>query len=95
MYTAKLPLIPLADDLLSVPGKNTVEAMRIGTDTGAGGAVREILEQFRQIQSGLRVVFCGGDSAFFAPLFPEAERYGADFTLKGLAHTFCMCRKNK
>ena len=94
-YTAKLPLIPLAEDLLSVPGKNTVEAMRIGTDTGAVGAVREILEQFRKMQPGLRIVFCGGDSAFFAPLFPEAEVFGSDFTLKGLAHAYCVCRKNK
>ena len=94
-YTAKLPLIPLSDQLLSVPGKNTVEAMRIGTDTGAVGAVREILGQFRVLQPDLRLVFCGGDSAFFAPLFPEAEVYGADFTLKGLAHAFRVCCEHK
>lgn len=94
-YTAKLPLVPLADELHPVPGKNTVEAIQIGTDTGVVGAVREILGQFRCIEPGLRVVFCGGDSSFFAPCFPDAEFFGADFTLKGLAHALQVCRKYK
>lgn len=94
-YTAKLPLVPLTDSMLSVPGKNTVEAIQIGTDTGVVGAVREILGQFRMIEPGLRVVFCGGDSPYFQSSFPEAEFYGSDFTLKGLAYALKMCRKLK
>lgn len=92
-YTAKLPLVPLAESILSVPGKNTVEAIQIGTDTGAVGAVREILTQLQKLEPGLRVVFCGGDSRFFRTFFPDAEFYGSDFTLKGLAYAMQMCRK--
>ena len=94
-YTAKLPLVPLTDTMIPVPGKNTVEAIQIGTDTGAVGAVQEILEQIRKIEPGLRVVFCGGDAPFFRSSFPEAEFYGSDFTLKGLAYALMMCRKLK
>lgn len=94
-YTAKLPLVPLTEVELPVPGKNTVEAIQIGTDTGAIGAVREILTQFRKLEPGIRVVFCGGDAGFFRAIFPEAEFYGADFTLKGLAHAMQVCRKLK
>ena len=94
-YTAKLPLVPFKDSMLSVPGKNTVEAIQIGCDTGAVGAVREILSQFRQTDPGLRVIFCGGDSPFFRNAFPDAEFYGSDFTLKGLAYALKMCRKLK
>ena len=94
-YTAKLPLIPMADKVHPVPGKNTVEAIRVGVDTGVIGSVREILEQFKQMEPGLRIVFCGGDSPYFADSFPEAEFYGGDFTLKGLAHIFQLCRKDK
>lgn len=84
-HTAKLPLIPFFSEIPEIPGRDTVEALRIGTDLGAVGAVREILAGFGKKYPGLRVVFCGGDSAFFLPFFPGAEGCGPEFTLKGLA----------
>ena len=92
-YTAKLPLVPFSREPLPIPGNNTVEAIQIGTDIGVIGAVREILEQFRNKVPELRVIFCGGDSPWFLPYFPEAEAFGSDFTLKGLALAF-QCRNN-
>jgi type III pantothenate kinase len=92
-YTAKLPLVPFPDQVPEFPGRNTVEAIQIGTDSGAVGAVREILEQLRAKEPELRVVLCGGDAPFFHPYFPEAECYGSEFTLKGLAYAMNVCRR--
>ena len=91
-YTAKLPLIPMFDNIPDVPGRNTVEAIRVGTDLGAIGAVREILERLRVSAPDLRVVFCGGDAGFFQPYFPGSECCDSSFTLQGLAYLIKQCR---
>ena len=91
-YTAKLPLVSFPEQVPGVPGKNTVEAIQIGVDLGAVGAVREILMEFLKKEPDLRVVFCGGDSCYFHSCFPNTECFGSDFTLKGLAFAWTNCR---
>lgn len=94
-HTAKLPLVPFYPDIPEVPGKNTVEAIRVGTDLGAAGAVEAILGQFRRRNPDLRVVLCGGDSAFFLSRLGKVEHYGAEFTLMGLARACRMRRSSE
>ncbi|MBO4633682.1 MAG: type III pantothenate kinase, partial [Lentisphaeria bacterium] len=48
-HTAQLPLIPLSDTLPVLPGKNTADALRIGTDGAAAGAVRDLICQWREM----------------------------------------------
>ena len=48
-YTAQLPLIGITDLIPAVPGSNTVDAMLIGTDLAAVGAVREILVSLEKL----------------------------------------------
>ena len=66
-YTAQLPLIGITDLIPAVPGSNTVDAMLIGTDLAAVGAVREILVSLEKLfpAGTLRRVACGGDRHFF------------------------------
>ncbi len=84
-YTAQLPLIDMTDVLPSVPGSNTVDAMRIGTDLAAVGAVREILAAVEKLfpAGTLRKVACGGDRRFFLKHL-SLEDGGDDFTLQGI-----------
>ena len=91
-HTARLPLVPFPEQDPAFPGRNTVEAIQIGTDLGAVGAVREILQGLQEKIPGIRVVFCGGDGGYFHSFFSETELYGSDFTLKGLAHAMRLCR---
>ena len=91
-HTARLPLVPFSESVPEFPGNHTTAAIQIGTDTGAVGAVREILNSLQKKVPDVRVVFCGGDAPFFHRYFPESELYGSDFTLKGLARVMQVCR---
>ena len=91
-YTAKLPLVPFYPEIPQIPGRNTTDAIRIGTDSGAVGAVESILAKFRTEYPGLRVVLCGGDAPFFRPHLGPLEFCGSEFTLKGLAYAYSRCR---
>ena len=84
-YTAQLPLIGITDLIPAVPGSNTVDAMLIGTDLAAGGAVREILVSLEKLYPAgtLRRVACGGDRHFFMEHL-ALEDGKDDFTLRGI-----------
>ena len=84
-YTAQLPLLDLTDSLPEIPGANTCDAMRIGTDLAAIGAVREILSALEKqfFQTSLRKIACGGDRHFFLK-YLELEDGGNTFTLRGI-----------
>lgn len=82
--TAQLPEVPLDGGIPEHPGRNTVEAIRLGVDGGAVGMVREVC---RRLSSGLEVrsiVLAGGDAAFFAQYFPEWSVAPEEFTLHGV-----------
>ncbi len=84
-YTAQLPLIDLSADLPSIPGANTKDAMRLGTDLAAIGAVRELISAMRELSSRpLRIVACGGDRAFFLNHLKHLEDGSDFFTIRGI-----------
>ena len=85
-HTAQLPLIPLSDELPVLPGLNTADALRIGTDRAAAGAVRELIREWRQLcaPAPLRVVACGGDRHFFLKNINGMTDGGDHFTVRGI-----------
>ena len=85
-HTAQLPLIPLSGELPALPGLNTADALRIGTDRAALGAVRELIREWREMCSPdpLRVVACGGDRHFFLKYIDGMTDGGDLFTIRGI-----------
>ena len=59
--------------------------MAFGIDRGAVGTVRELVDAARK-NGARRIVFCGGDGAYFQAAFPGTEAGGEDFTLRGVAY---------
>ena len=91
LYTSKLPLVELADDLPPCPGANTADAIRMGTDAAAIDAVAGFLARVEKMLGCHPTVFaCGGDRAFFlrAPELVGMTDGGDDFTLRGVERTF-------
>lgn len=81
-HTALLPLIPFTENVTKLPegaGKNTLEAMLLGTDKACIGAVKEILQHlYRDLSQKypgrkIRLCACGGDRKFFLQAIPEME----------------------
>jgi len=91
LYTSKLPLVDLADELPPCPGANTVDAIRAGTDAAAVDAVGGFLARLEK-RLGCRptVYACGGDRTFFlrAPELTGMMDGGDDFTLRGVERIF-------
>ena len=85
-HTAQLPLLPLYDAIPPLPGQNTVDAMRIGTDGAAVGAVRSLIDQWKNVcePAPLRIVACGGDRAFFLNHLEGVTDGGDYFTVSGI-----------
>ena len=85
-HTAQLPLLPLYDVIPPLPGQNTVDAMRIGTDGGAIGAVRSFIDQWKNLCAAepLRIAACGGDRAFFLNHLEGVTDGGDFFTVSGI-----------
>lgn len=85
-HTAQLPLIELSETLPDLPGLNTAEAMRIGTDRAALGAVRELIRQWRGLcaPETLQVTGCGGDRKFFLKYLDGVNDGGDFFTVGGI-----------
>ena len=82
--TAQLPEIPLSEKMPSAIGRNTVDAISFGVDTGIVGSVRQWLELLRRTYPELTVILTGGDAGFLAPEFPEAVLADEFFTLHGI-----------
>ena len=85
-HTAQLPLLPLNDSLPDLPGRNTADAMRIGTDSAAVHAVRGLILAMRELCSPetLRIVACGGDRKFFLKYIDGMSDGGDFFTVRGI-----------
>ena len=85
-YTAKLPET-VTSCVPSFPGNNTVDAIDLGTDCAALGAVRELLRRMELAYPGvpIRRVACGGDAGFFLREIPGFELADELFTLRGIA----------
>lgn len=89
-YTAKLPLTSLTAAVPVFPGNNTVDAIDLGTDCAAIGAVRELIRRMEAEFPGqkIRRVACGGDAPFFLRELPDFERADELFTLHGVAELY-------
>jgi len=85
-HTAQLPLIPLSDSLAELPAENTVDAMRIGTDSAAVHAVGGLIHSIREYcaPGSLRIVACGGDRKFFLKHIGGMSDGGDFFTIRGI-----------
>ncbi|MBR4254146.1 MAG: type III pantothenate kinase [Lentisphaeria bacterium] len=91
LYTSKLPVVELADELPPCPGANTVDAIRLGTDAAAVDAVAGFLARVEKMLGCRPTVYaCGGDRAFFlrAPELAGMTDGGDDFTLRGVELLF-------
>lgn len=92
-HTAQLPLILMSrysDDLTA--GTCTADAIRFGVDTGAVGAVKEVLERVVKNfpEKFLTVVAVGGDSEFFKRAITALEIRDNKYTLYGIAKAWEM-----
>ena len=85
-HTAQLPLLPLYDTVPPLPGMNTVDAMRIGTDGAVIGAVGALIGQWKKscAPESLRIVACGGDRSFFLKNLDDLSDGGDYFTVRGI-----------
>lgn len=85
-HTAQLPLLPLYDAVPLLPGQNTVDAMRIGTDGAVIGAVQSLIVQWQKhcAPETLRVTACGGDRPFFLKHISGLADGGDFFTIRGI-----------
>ncbi|MBO4303860.1 MAG: type III pantothenate kinase [Lentisphaeria bacterium] len=91
-HTALLPLLPLTESLSQLPsgaGKNTKEAMLLGTDLACLGGVKEVLSGIRKDLERkypgkpVRFCGCGGDRKFFLEALPFLEEVPF-LTLQGI-----------
>ena len=85
-HTAQLPLLPLYDTVPPLPGLNTVDAMRIGTDGAVIGAVQFLIGQWKKscAPDSLRIAACGGDRCFFLKNLDDLIDGGDYFTIRGI-----------
>jgi type III pantothenate kinase len=77
-FTQRLPLIQRTPEIGPLAGRNTAEAIRSGVLHGTVAELNGIIDAYRQHSPALKVVFCGGDAAFFetnlkAPIFVVPE----------------------
>lgn len=92
-HTAQLPLIGLSGSVPALPGRNTVDAMRIGTDRAVLGAVRGLICDWQALcaPSPLRIAACGGDRQFFLDHIGGMDDGGETFTAGGIRKLWDWC----
>lgn len=95
-YTAQLPLVSLKIPPPNGPGVATGDQMILGIDSGAVGAVKELIEIMRKSVNGhLNLLATGGDANFFIKNISGIEYAGDNFTLKGILiawETYSKCK---
>jgi type III pantothenate kinase len=84
--TAALPRVSPSGGEVRVPGTSTEECMRGGVLFGAAGAIERILEEYRRIEGGPRVVVAtGGAWPLIEPYMTTPCEHVPDATLIGAA----------
>ncbi len=86
-YTAQLPFLPVDDIKAKTFGWNTPDAIRLGTDFGLIGAVKEFVIQTKK-ELGVtdcQVFVTGGDAKILLENIEGLVAVSADFTLLGIA----------
>jgi type III pantothenate kinase len=92
-YTAQLPFIPIHKKNTELFGRNTEDAIMMGTDLGVIGAVKEFIRIARDKVNTekLEVLIGGGDSDILLDNIEGVKRAPKDITLRGIASIW---RKN-
>lgn len=88
-FTAKLPLVELAQDTPTSLGDSTVACMRSGAFWGCVAEMEGIIENMKREKGEMKVLICGGDADRFesmikAPIFaiPELVLIGLNAILE-------------
>ena len=73
-FTSRLPLLEPPESAVALIGRNTRDAMLSGAINGMAAELEGIIESYREQDSSLRILGCGGDAAYFerrikAPIF--------------------------
>ena len=86
-YTAQLPFLQVDDTKAETFGWNTCDAIRLGTDFGLIGAVKEFIIQTKKELgvSDCQVFVTGGDADILIKNIEGLKAVSVDFTLKGIA----------
>jgi type III pantothenate kinase len=63
-YTGKLPLLK-KDDIDYLIGTNTEESILSGVINGAAAEINGIIDRYKEVYPGMRVLMTGGDGKFF------------------------------
>ena len=82
--TAQLPEIPLWQEIHENIGRNTVDAIRFGVDSGIVGIVSNWISVLKKTYPDLTVILTGGDAPFLQPAFKDAVMADDYFTLHGI-----------
>ncbi len=87
--TAVLPLVGGDSETITLPGRNTEEAIQAGAVWGLIGAVRELVQQSRRsLSSHAAVLVTGGWAGRIAPYLAESVSLEPDLIFNGLHHLF-------
>ena len=86
-YTAQLPFLPIDNLKAETFGWNTFDAIRLGTDFGLIGAVKEFIREAKKELSvdDCKVFVTGGDAEILIENIEGLESVSLDFTLLGVA----------
>jgi type III pantothenate kinase len=87
--TAVLPLIGNDSETITLPGRNTEEAIKAGTVWGLIGAVKELVQQSRKsLSSSAAILVTGGGAGAIAPYLAESVSLEPDLIFNGMHHLF-------
>ena len=64
-FTKRLPLLE-PDGIPNLIGKNTKNAMQSGVMNGLLAEINGLIEEYQGVLTNINVIFCGGDSTYFA-----------------------------
>lgn len=67
-FTAKLPLVAIAETLPTLIGKNTKQAIYNGVINGTLAEIETTIAHYSNLFPNLKVLLCGGDSDFLGSL---------------------------
>lgn len=67
-FTDKLPLVNAGDKKVSLPGDSTASCMQVGVVLGITNEIKGMIEVYASKYPSLKVIFTGGDAAYFESL---------------------------
>jgi type III pantothenate kinase len=94
-YTAQLPFLPVDGAKAETFGWTTDDAIRLGTDCGLIGAVKEFVKETKKELgvSDCQVFVTGGDADILIKNIKGLKAISVDFTLLGIAAIWQLNRK--